>query len=205
MDYGASLENWFPPGTEGSNPSPCATHELPAFGSYEDYLVKVRGNGPLTVETKVTIIGALKKRVSNLWDSSEVEQYIRDSGLSGGRKNSYGQSYRDWCKWKGFDYKPIRYRKQEKLPYVPTENEMQDSFKEYLDNTEFTEYRDLCEPIIGFSEDGSVAWSTVQVRVKGRSEGGNEIHDMDFTCAGITLYRREDGRLVRFIEASSFV
>ena len=24
VDYGASLENWFPPGTEGSNPSPCA-------------------------------------------------------------------------------------------------------------------------------------------------------------------------------------
>ena len=25
MDYGASLENWFPYGTMGSNPIPCAT------------------------------------------------------------------------------------------------------------------------------------------------------------------------------------
>ena len=43
----------------------------------------------------------------------------------------------------------------------PTLNKMRDSFNEYLDNTEFTVYRDLCEPIIDFSEDRSVAWSTV--------------------------------------------
>lgn len=87
----------------------------------------------------------------------------------------------------------------------PTLNKMRDSFNEYLDNTEFTVYRDLCEPIIDFSEDRSVAWSTVQVRVEGRSKRGEEMHDIGFTSAWITLYRRENGRWIRFIEVSSFV
>ena len=66
----------------------------------------------------------MSKRVSNLWDSGEVERYIKESELSNGRKNLYGQADRDWCNWKGFDYKPVRYKKQEKLPYIPTENEI---------------------------------------------------------------------------------
>jgi hypothetical protein len=84
----------------------------------------VRGNALITANGKQTIINALFKRVSNLWDSGEVEQYIQNAELSNGRKNLYGQAYRDWCNWKGFDYKPKQYRKEEKLPYIPTENEI---------------------------------------------------------------------------------
>ena len=123
-DYGASLENWFPPGSVGSNPTPCATTELPVWESYEEYLTEVRGNAPITVKSKKVILKALSKRVSNLWDSLEVEQYIKDSSLSNGRKNLYGQAYRDWCNYRGFDYRPTQYRKEEKLPYIPTENEI---------------------------------------------------------------------------------
>jgi len=123
-DYGASLENWFPTGSVGSNPTPCATTELSVLESFEEYLTEVRGNAPITVKGKRVIIEALKKRVSNLWDSSEVEQYIKTCDLSNGRKNLYGQAYRDWCSWKGFDYKPTQYQKEEILPYIPTENEI---------------------------------------------------------------------------------
>jgi len=66
----------------------------------------------------------LSKRVYNLWDSDEVEQYIKDCDLSKGRKNLYGQAYRDWCNWKGFNYKPKNDRIEEKLPYIPTEQEI---------------------------------------------------------------------------------
>lgn len=43
-------------------------------------------------------------------------------------------------------------------------------FKYYLRRTTFKEYRDLEEPIIGISQDGSLGWSIVRVRVSGDQE-----------------------------------
>ncbi len=108
----------------GSNPIPCATSKFPVSEGYVTYLLEIRENALITAKNKEIIINALRKRVSSLWDSSEVETYIKDSELSNGRKNLYGQAYRDWCNWKGFDYKPKRFKTVEKLPYIPTENEI---------------------------------------------------------------------------------
>jgi len=87
----------------------------------------------------------------------------------------------------------------------PTEEELRSEFSSYLDNTTFSEYADLREPIIGFSKDGSIAWSIVQVKVAGKrkADDGSE-RDLDFTCAWITLYEREDGRWMKLAEVSSF-
>ena len=36
-----------------------------------------------------------------------------------------GHAYRDWCLWKGFEYKPKWYEEEEQqLPYIPTEQEL---------------------------------------------------------------------------------
>jgi hypothetical protein len=40
VDYGASLENWFPYGTMGSNPIPCATF-LGSVGGYSVHFLLV--------------------------------------------------------------------------------------------------------------------------------------------------------------------
>ncbi len=87
----------------------------------------------------------------------------------------------------------------------PTEEEVRSKFTSYLDNTTFSEYADLREPIIGFSNDGSVAWSVVQVKVAGKSkmEDGTQ-RDLDFTCAWITLYEREGSRWIKLAEVSNF-
>ena len=87
----------------------------------------------------------------------------------------------------------------------PTLEETRLKFSNYLNNTVFAEYRDLCEPIIGFSKDGSLAWSIVQVKVVGRRtmDDGSE-RDLDFTCAWITLYERQDDKWVRLADVSTF-
>jgi hypothetical protein len=87
----------------------------------------------------------------------------------------------------------------------PTEEELRSEFSSYLNNTTFSEYADLREPIIGFSRDGSVAWSIVQVKVAGKrkADDGTE-RDLDFTCAWITLYQREGDRWVKLAEVSNF-
>ena len=87
----------------------------------------------------------------------------------------------------------------------PTLEETRLKFSNYLNNTVFAEYRDLCEPIIGFSKDGSLAWSIVQVKVVGRRtmDDGSE-RDLDFTCAWITLYERQDDKWMRLADVSTF-
>jgi predicted O-methyltransferase YrrM len=86
-----------------------------------------------------------------------------------------------------------------------TKEEIASQFERYLHGTTFTEYRNLREPIIGFSKDGSMAWSLVQVRVAGRSriESGAE-RDFDVTWAWITLYERQGDGWVRLGEVSNF-
>jgi len=83
----------------------------------------------------------------------------------------------------------------------PTLGETRAALARYLGSTTFTEYRDLVEPIVGVSPDGSTAWSIVQVRVSGAKSDGEPI---DFTCAWITLYERQGGVWKRVVEASTF-
>ena len=87
----------------------------------------------------------------------------------------------------------------------PTVEEIHSRFSNYLNNTTFTEYRDLREPIIGLSKDGSIGWSIVQVKVAGRRklEEGGEV-ELDFICAWITLFERRGDRWLRMGEVSSF-
>ena len=87
----------------------------------------------------------------------------------------------------------------------PTLEETRLKFSNYLNNTVFAEYRDLCEPIIGFSKDGSLAWSIVQVKIVGRRtmDDGSE-RDLDFTCAWITLYEQQDDKWMRLADVSTF-
>jgi len=87
----------------------------------------------------------------------------------------------------------------------PQKDEITARMSDYLNNTTFTEYRDLQEPIIGFSKDGSLAWLIVQVKVTGeRTNDDGTIRDLDFTCAWITLYDRQGGKWVRLAEVLNF-
>ena len=87
----------------------------------------------------------------------------------------------------------------------PTIEEIRSQFTSYLNNTDFRRYEDLREPIIRFSKDGSLAWTILQVVVKGKRtrDDGSE-KNLDFTCAWITLYKRQDDKWIRLTDVSSF-
>lgn len=87
----------------------------------------------------------------------------------------------------------------------PTREEMTAEYERYLSTTTFTEYRDLREPIIGFSKDGSLAWCVVQVNVSGRERGDSGVESpFDLTWAWITLYEKKEGRWQWLGESSSY-
>ena len=85
----------------------------------------------------------------------------------------------------------------------PTPEETRAALTRYLSSATFTEYRDLIDPISGVSPDGSTAWSIVQVKVAGHRAGSPET-PLGFTCAWITLYRRQGESWKRIVEASTF-
>jgi integrase len=90
---------------------------------YETYLRETKRNAPSTVENKLRLIRRLRTRV-NLWDREEVERYILPAVMTNGHRNNLQYAYMDWCKSQGFEYKPRRFKQEEKLPYVPTEVEL---------------------------------------------------------------------------------
>jgi ketosteroid isomerase-like protein len=74
----------------------------------------------------------------------------------------------------------------------------------YLRETEFSHYEDVAEPIIGISDDGSIAWSIVQVRVAGtRTSDAGEPRDFDTRWAWLTLYRRVGDGWQRIVDVST--
>jgi ketosteroid isomerase-like protein len=74
----------------------------------------------------------------------------------------------------------------------------------YLAETEFSHYEDIAEPILGISDDGSTAWSIVQVRVAGtRSPADGEPRTFDTAWAWLTLYRRDGQNWQRIVDVST--
>ena len=91
-----------------------------------------------------------------------------------------------------------------KISY-PSKQEINNKFTNYLNNTTFSEYRDLQEPVISFSKDGSMAWSLVRVKISGnRFVEKDSVWKMDFTCAWITLYEKQNDKWIRMGDVSNF-
>lgn len=85
-----------------------------------------------------------------------------------------------------------------------TRDDLLEMATSYLGNTEFSEYSLLEDPEIGFSDDGSVAWSVFRLHVKAiwKPEGGENASYED-TWACLFLFRRHEERWMRIAEASN--
>lgn len=87
----------------------------------------------------------------------------------------------------------------------PTPDERRARFASYLGRTTFEEYRDLVDPIVKVSKDGTLGWVIAQVRGRGvqrTDTGGTE--PLEFTSAWIELYEKRGGRWVAVGNVSNF-
>ena len=74
-----------------------------------------------------------------------------------------------------------------------TSDEIFIRFNNYLSKTDFLEYKDTHEPIVGFSKDGSVAWIIVQVQVTGLQKNEeNKTDTIKFKSAWISLFEKQN-------------
>jgi hypothetical protein len=62
----------------------------------------------------------------------------------------------------------------------------------YLERTDYSVFRDLREPIVVISDDGSLGWMITQLEVRGtRTSEAGDTEPFGWTVAAIQLYRKE--------------
>jgi len=87
----------------------------------------------------------------------------------------------------------------------PTLEERRARFAGYLGRTTFEVYRDLAEPIVKVSRDGTLGWVIAQVEGRGvqATEAGAK-EPVEFVSAWIELYEKRGGRWVSIGNLSNF-
>lgn len=77
----------------------------------------------------------------------------------------------------------------------PSKEERRAGRTPYLQATTFSEYRDVVDPVVKVSEDGTLGWVIVQVKVSGIQQmGDGEERPLSFESAWIELYEKKNGR-----------
>ena len=112
----------------GSNPTPRTKTQPTGLVEFEEFLrtrltARNTNLAEATIQTRLRAIKMLQKRV-NLWDSDEVQRYIDSAPWSNGRREQVSLAYWDWCNSKGFKFKRKTYYREQKIPYIPTEKEL---------------------------------------------------------------------------------
>ena len=86
----------------------------------------------------------------------------------------------------------------------PTSEQTLAQFKDYLGRTRFTEYRDLVPPVVRISEDGTMGWIAVQVKVAGvQTQPDGTEEKIDAVWAWVSMYEKHEGRWINTGNASN--
>ena len=91
--------------------------------NYAWYLKK-NGYAESTIESRVKILRVLARRGADLYDPESVKEVIAKQDWSLGRKENAVHAYNSFLNMTGGKWDPPRYRRVEKLPWIPLENEV---------------------------------------------------------------------------------
>jgi hypothetical protein len=82
--------------------------------------------------------------------------------------------------------------------------EVKQMFEEYFRNAKYYQWDDLEVPIIKISNDATMAWMIVRIKVKRTQSLSNEEKERQFVYAGIMTYEKQNGKWVRIANVSTF-
>lgn len=87
----------------------------------------------------------------------------------------------------------------------PTLDQRRARLGPYLRRTTFTEYRDMVEPVVTVSADGTLGWVVVQIKARGVQAAPDGTRTpLEFVSAWIELYQKREGRWLRIGNVSNF-
>jgi len=88
------------------------------------WYLKKQGYAPSTIDTYARILKTLYNKGANLYDAESVKKVIAQQDWSKGRKWNVVKAYTLFLKMQGLTWEKPRYKPVEKLPFIPTENEI---------------------------------------------------------------------------------
>jgi integrase len=86
--------------------------------------LKKQGYKDSTIESITKLLKALVKRGADLLDPESVKEVIAKAEWSMGRKENAVDNYTLWLSFKGGSWNPPLYKRVHKLPFIPTEQEI---------------------------------------------------------------------------------
>jgi hypothetical protein len=87
----------------------------------------------------------------------------------------------------------------------PTREDRRTRMGPYLKSTVFEVYRDMVDPVVEVSADGSLGWVIVQIEARGvQTDAEGKKEPLAFQSSWIELYRKSDGRWKRIGNVSNF-
>ena len=93
--------------------------ELAAFG----FWMQKQGYRPSTIQGCIKSLKPIARQ-TNLLDPEAVKSYLAKASVSENTKDRYTQDLTRFYKYKGITWTAPRYRRVEKLPFIPTETEV---------------------------------------------------------------------------------
>jgi integrase len=90
---------------------------------YEFWMLK-RGYAQSTIEGRVKIMKRLVKLGANLFDPDTIKEVLAMQTWSEGRKEYVTEAYTNFLIMVGGKWDPPKYRRVEKIPFIPTEQEI---------------------------------------------------------------------------------
>jgi integrase len=91
--------------------------------NYEFWMIK-QGYAKSTIETRVKILRRLIKLGANLYDPESIKETVAKQTWSEGRKEIVAETYSNFLVMAGGKWDPPRYKRIEKIPFIPTELEI---------------------------------------------------------------------------------
>ena len=111
----------------GSTPIPGFYTESLYSSDILEFLLNLRRRGyceSTIVQNYAKILKHLSKHCS-IVDSGSVLDYLAGKHVSNARKELMANCYYKFCKWKGIAFDYVRYRREDRLPYVPFEKDIE--------------------------------------------------------------------------------
>jgi len=120
LNEAVKSESWAAGATEDVNAPP---HDKEKIFEYA-WILRKEGYSEATIESRVRILRRLVKLGANLSNPESVKEAIARQNWSNGRKELAVEAYSSFLKVFGGTWTPPRYKREESLPWIPIEREI---------------------------------------------------------------------------------
>jgi integrase len=126
------------------------------------WTLKKQGYAETTIEGRIKILKRLQHLGADLYNPESVKEAIAKNNCSEARKELMVEAYTSFLIFLGGKWEPPRYRRVEKIPFIPTEREIDDFIAGCLNTKRLATYLQLLkETGMRSGEASKLKWTDI--------------------------------------------